>query len=66
MKPESVASRQMIRFSLDAEHSAATTKTVLANLEKAVVALRTSMRNGIILARSRSGWAVTDRTHAKH
>jgi len=40
MKPESAASDQMIRFSLDAEHSASTTKTVLAILEEAVLALR--------------------------
>jgi cysteine sulfinate desulfinase/cysteine desulfurase-like protein len=39
MKPESAESRQMIRFSLDAERSAAITKKVLANLEEAVVAL---------------------------
>jgi cysteine desulfurase len=40
MKPDPTASRQMIRFSLDAERSVATTKTVLAILEEAVVALR--------------------------
>jgi cysteine desulfurase len=39
MKPESTASRQMIRFSLDGEHSAATTKTVSAILKKVVVGL---------------------------
>jgi cysteine sulfinate desulfinase/cysteine desulfurase-like protein len=40
MKPDSTASRQMIRFSVDAEHSSASAKTVLAILEEAVVALR--------------------------
>lgn len=40
MKPESAASRQMVRLSVGAEHSAATTKTVLAILEDAVVVLR--------------------------
>jgi cysteine desulfurase len=40
MKPESAASRQMIRFSLGADRSAATKKSVLAILEEAVVALR--------------------------
>jgi cysteine desulfurase len=40
MKPESVAFRQMIRFSLDAVRTTAATKKVLAILEKAVVGLR--------------------------
>ena len=39
MKPDSTASRQMVRFSLDVEHPAATTKTVLGILENAIVAL---------------------------
>jgi cysteine desulfurase len=40
MKPEPAASRQMIRLSLDAQHSTAIRETVLATLEKATVALR--------------------------
>jgi cysteine desulfurase len=39
MKPESAASRQMIRFSLGPEHKAPNTKRVLALLEEAVLAL---------------------------
>jgi len=39
MKPDSVASRQMIRLSLGAEQSAGITKKVLAILEDAVVSL---------------------------
>jgi cysteine desulfurase len=38
-KPDSDASRQMIRFSLYAEHPASTTKTALAILQEAVLAL---------------------------
>jgi len=40
MKPASAASRRMIRFSLDAEHSAGTPKAVLAKLERIVLKLR--------------------------
>lgn len=36
MNPDSTSSLQMIRFSLDDEHSAVTTKTLLAILEEAV------------------------------
>ena len=39
MKPNSAASRHMIRFSLDAENPASATKTVLAILQEAVLAL---------------------------
>ena len=39
MEPDSTASRQMIRFSMDAEHPATITETVLAPLEDAVLAL---------------------------
>ena len=39
MKPNTAASRQMIRFSLDPEHSDANTKKVLALVEEAVLAL---------------------------
>ena len=40
MKPNSAASRHMIRFSLDTENPASTTKTVLAILQEAVLALQ--------------------------
>jgi cysteine sulfinate desulfinase/cysteine desulfurase-like protein len=43
-KPDSTASRQMIRFSVDVEHSSATTKTVLAILEASKSFLMTPMR----------------------
>jgi hypothetical protein len=40
MKSDSSASRQMVRFSLDAERLAAIAMTVMAKLEEALGALR--------------------------
>lgn len=41
MKPDSIAARQMIRFSLGAETAAAEVELALAGLRRAVNALRT-------------------------
>jgi cysteine sulfinate desulfinase/cysteine desulfurase-like protein len=42
MKPESAASRQMIRFSLDAANTADEIRTALVGVRRATDALRTS------------------------